>query len=144
MLRVLGALPQWSDDYQPIVWTLGVLTLVGGAVMAVVQRNVTRMLAFSSISHAGFILVGVEAAVHFDGARLQGDGVSSVLVYLLVYAVLVMGTFGVVTAVGRTGDSRRVGVDVVTGVVGDDDRVAGPLEQLAIAQIAVAEVEAAH
>lgn len=105
MLRVLLlALPAWSDDYRPVIWVLTVLTLVGGSVMAVVQTNVKRMLAFSSISHAGYILVGVEAAVHDHAAGLAATGVSSVMLYLLVYAVLVMGTFGVVTAVSRTGD----------------------------------------
>ncbi|MEQ1873998.1 MAG: NADH-quinone oxidoreductase subunit N [Ilumatobacteraceae bacterium] len=106
MLRVLlEALPNWSDDYRPAVWMIALLTLVGGSVMAVVQTNVKRMLAFSSVSHAGFILVGVEAAAHRPGAPMGGDGVSSVLMYLLIYSVLVIGTFGVVTAVGRTGDS---------------------------------------
>ncbi len=107
MLRVLLlALPHWRDDYRPALWVIAVLTLVGGSVMAVVQTNVKRMLAFSSISHAGFILVGVEAAAHGSGASLSRPGVSSVLLYLLVYSVLVMGTFGVVTAVGRTGDAN--------------------------------------
>lgn len=106
MLRVLlEALPHWSDDYRPAVWMIAMLTLVGGAVMAVVQTNVKRMLAFSSISHAGFILVGVEAAAHRPTAPMGGEGVSSVLLYLLIYAVLVVGTFAVVTAVGRTGDA---------------------------------------
>lgn len=104
MLRILlVALPTWRDDYRPVLWVLAVLTLVGGSVMAVVQTNVKRMLAFSSISHAGYLLVGVEAAAHDSG--LSAPGVSSVLMYLLVYAVLVTGTFGVITAVGRTGDS---------------------------------------
>ena len=104
MLRVLlVALPVWRDDYRPVLWVLAVLTLVGGSVMAVVQTNVKRMLAFSSISHAGYLLVGVEAAAH--GSGLSSTGVSSALVYLLVYAVLVTGTFGVITAVGRTGDN---------------------------------------
>ncbi|MDO8364412.1 MAG: NADH-quinone oxidoreductase subunit N [Actinomycetota bacterium] len=106
MLRVLlQALPHWADDYRPAVWAIAVLTLVGGSVMAVVQTNVKRMLAFSSISHAGFILVGVEAAAHGANVSMGGDGVSSVLLYLLLYTVLVMGTFGVITAVGRTGDA---------------------------------------
>ena len=104
MLRVLlVALPVWRDDFRPVLWVLAVLTLVGGSVMAVVQTNVKRMLAFSSISHAGYLLVGVEAAAH--GSGLSSTGVSSALVYLLVYAVLVTGTFGVITAVGRTGDN---------------------------------------
>jgi NADH-quinone oxidoreductase subunit N len=106
MLRVLlQALPHWTDDYRPVLWMIAVLTLVGGSVMAVVQTNVKRMLAFSSISHAGFILVGVEAAAHHGGPSLANNGVSSVLLYLLVYTVLVAGTFGVITAVGRTGDA---------------------------------------
>ncbi|HRB05385.1 MAG TPA: NADH-quinone oxidoreductase subunit N, partial [Ilumatobacteraceae bacterium] len=106
MLRVLFvALPHWREDYRPVLWAIAVLSLVGGAVMAVVQTNVKRMLAYSSISHAGFILVGVEAAAHGTGVSLSGSGVSSVLLYLLIYSVLVVGTFGVVTAVGRTGDA---------------------------------------
>ncbi|HAP76106.1 MAG TPA: NADH-quinone oxidoreductase subunit N [Acidimicrobiaceae bacterium] len=107
MLRVLlGALPAWSDDYRPVVWVLTVLTLVGGSVMAVVQTSVKRMLAFSSVSHAGFMLVGVEAAVQSINPSnpVTNDGSSSVLLYTLIYAVLVGGTFAVVTAVGRTGD----------------------------------------
>ena len=98
MLRVLLlALPHWSDDYRPVVWALAALSVVVGSVMAVVQTNVKRMLAFSSISHAGFMLVGVEPD--------PGDGPSSVLLYTLIYSVLVIGTFAVVTAVSRTGDA---------------------------------------
>ena len=105
MLRVLiYALPHWHDDYRPIVWALAVLTVVVGSVMAVVQTNVKRMLAFSSISHAGFILVGVEAASHHPGRPGSNNGVSSALLYLLIYGVLVVGTFAVVTMVARTGD----------------------------------------
>ena len=63
MLRVLViALPFHRDDWRPAVWVLAVLSLVIGSVLAVVQTDVKRMLAYSSISHAGFILVGVEAA----------------------------------------------------------------------------------
>jgi NADH-quinone oxidoreductase subunit N len=106
MLRVLiFALPHWHDDYRPIIWVLAVLTVVVGSVMAVVQTNVKRMLAFSSVSHAGFILVGVEAAAHRAGQPDGGDGMSSALLYLLLYSVLVVGTFAVVAVVSRTGDS---------------------------------------
>lgn len=106
MLRVLiYALPHWRDDYRPIVWALAVLTVVVGSVMAVVQTNVKRMLAFSSVSHAGFILIGVEAAAHRAGQPDAGNGVPSALLYLLLYSVLVIGTFSVVTMVGRTGDA---------------------------------------
>jgi NADH-quinone oxidoreductase subunit N len=106
VLRVLVyALPSFTDDYRPVIWVLAVLTLVFGSVMAVVQTDVKRMLAFSSVSHAGFLLVGVEAAAHRAGSADKGLGVSSTLLYALIYAVLVCGTFAVVTCVGRSGDS---------------------------------------
>jgi NADH-quinone oxidoreductase subunit N len=105
MIRVLViALPAWRDDWRPAVWFLAVLTLVIGSTLAVVQTDVKRMLAYSSVSHAGFVLVGVEAAAHRAGQADAGNGVSSALLYLLLYAVLVCGTFAVVTLVGRTGD----------------------------------------
>jgi NADH-quinone oxidoreductase subunit N len=107
MLRVLTtALPNWRDDWRPVVWIIAVITLVVGSMLAVVQTNVKRMLAYSSISHAGFILVGVEAAGHTAGGADPGRGVSSSLMYLMLYAVLVLGTFAVVTLVGRTGDAQ--------------------------------------
>ncbi|MFM9083490.1 MAG: NADH-quinone oxidoreductase subunit N, partial [Actinomycetota bacterium] len=52
------------DDWRPAVWALAVLAVVIGSFMAVTQSNVKRMLAYSSVSHAGFVLVGVEAAGH--------------------------------------------------------------------------------
>lgn len=104
LLRVLvSTLPQWADDARPVVWALCALTLVGGSTMAVVQTNVKRMLAFSSVSHAGFMLVGVEAALHISSAE-AGTGHEATMMYALLYAVLVIGTFAVVSAVSRTGD----------------------------------------
>jgi NADH-quinone oxidoreductase subunit N len=107
LLRVLtDALPNWRDDWRPVVWILAVVTLVVGSVLAVVQTNVKRMLAYSSISHAGFILVGVEAAGHTAGEADPGRGIASALLYVLLYSVLVLGTFAVVTLVGRSGDAQ--------------------------------------
>jgi NADH-quinone oxidoreductase subunit N len=107
MLRVLVfALPNWRDDWRPVIWVLAVLTLVVGSVLAVVQTNVKRMLAYSSISHAGFVLIGVEAAGHRAGEADGGFGVSSSMLYLILYAVLVLGTFAVVSVVSRTGDAE--------------------------------------
>lgn len=102
LLRVLVvALPHWRDDYRPVIWALAVLTLVVGATMAVIQTNVKRMLAFSSINHAGFMLVGVEAAAHVAGNPSPGRGISSVLLYLMLYTVLVTGTFAIVASTLR-------------------------------------------
>jgi len=107
MLRVLVfALPHWRNDWRPAVWVLAAVSLVVGSLLAVVQTDVKRMLAFSSISHAGFILVAVEAAAHTAGQPGYNLGVSYALLYLLLYSVLVAGTFAVVSLVGRTGDGQ--------------------------------------
>ena len=100
LLRVISyGLASRESDWKPVIWVLAITTLVVGSVLAVVQTNVKRMLAYSSISHAGFILVGVEAA--------SDRGTAGALFYLLAYAVLVIGTFGVITLVGRTGDAEH-------------------------------------
>jgi len=97
LLRVfyLG-FPAYRLDWQPIVFALAAVTLVVGSVLAVVQDDVRRLLAYSSISHAGFVLVGVQAA--------SADGVQSALFYLAAYVFMVAGSFGVVSLVGRKGD----------------------------------------
>ena len=101
LLRVLTtALERRVDDWRPVVWALALLTVFVGSIMAVVQTNVKRMLAFSSITHAGFILVGVEAAAHSGG-----DGLSSSMTYLLLYTVLVIGSFTVIFIVAGKGDA---------------------------------------
>ncbi|HUZ10215.1 MAG TPA: NADH-quinone oxidoreductase subunit N [Acidimicrobiales bacterium] len=112
-------------DWQPIVYALAVLTLVVGAGLAIVQRDVKRMLAYSSINHAGFVLVGLQAAT----AR----GVSSALYYLLAYMFMVIGTFAVVTYVGRAGD---VGHDLTAyrGLAGRQPLLAFALAVLLLAQ----------
>jgi len=102
MARILlVALPTRIEDWRPVVWVLAVLSVVVGSVMAVVQTDVKRMLAYSSISHAGFIMIGIEAAGHVG----DDDGLPSVLLYLIIYSVLVIGTFTVVSLVSRTGDA---------------------------------------
>ena len=100
LLRVLVvAFGSYSIDWQPLVYGLAVATLLVGSVLAVVQTNVKRMLAYSSITHAGYVLVGVQAA--------SDDGVQAALFYLAAYTFMVAGTFGVVTLVGRRGDGRH-------------------------------------
>ncbi len=84
-------------DWQPIMWGLAVLSLVLGAVVALVQQDVKRMMAYSSINHAGFILLGVEAATT--------RGVSASLYYLFTYMFMVIGSFGVITVMAGEGDT---------------------------------------
>ncbi|MEU6559689.1 NADH-quinone oxidoreductase subunit NuoN [Nocardia nova] len=98
LLRVLYvAVPGLSADWRPILGAVAIATMVLGAVMAVTQTDVKRMLAYSSVAHAGFILTGLVAA--------DDDGVSSVLFYLAAYGVGTVGAFAVVTLVrDRVGD----------------------------------------
>ncbi|HEX9260315.1 MAG TPA: NADH-quinone oxidoreductase subunit N [Acidimicrobiales bacterium] len=115
-------------DWQPVLFALAILTLVVGSVLAVVQTNVKRMLAYSSISHAGFILVGVQVATP--------RGTEAVLFYLLAYAVMVVGTFGVVTLVGRTGD-RDHGLDAYHGLAREHPILAMAFTVLLLSQAGV-------
>ena len=104
LLRVFVlAFGGYKTDWQPYMYALAVATLLVGAVLAVVQTDVKRMLAYSSISHAGFILVGVQAA--------SADGVSGALFYLAAYVFMVAGSFGVVTLVSRRGDTHTALTD---------------------------------
>ena len=87
-----------ADDWQPAVYWLAIATLVVGSILAIVQRDAKRMLAYSSISHAGFILVAVQAA--------SAEGTAAALFYLGSYTFLVVGSFGVLTLVSGRGDIR--------------------------------------
>ena len=84
-------------DWRPAMLALAVVTLLVGSVLAVVQSDIKRMLAYSSISHAGYVLIGLQAATP--------AGIAGSLFYLLAYTFMVLGSFAVVTAVGRRGDA---------------------------------------
>jgi NADH-quinone oxidoreductase subunit N len=102
LIRILAVgLEQRVDDWRPVVWALAILTVFTGSILAVVQINVKRMLAYSSISHAGFILVGVEAAGH-----VGSDGIATSMNYLAIYTVLVIGSFAIVLALSGNTDGE--------------------------------------
>ncbi len=99
-VRVLiSALGSQIDTWRPILWVLVVLTTVIGASVALLQRNAKRMLAYSSINHAGFILLGIWAGTT--------RGVASTLFYIVTYAPTVVATFAIVTLVGGLGDENH-------------------------------------
>ena len=83
-------------DWMPLVWALAVLSVVVGSVLAIAQSDIKRMLAYSSIAQAGFILTGLVAA--------NQDGIQAALFYLIAYAVMVLGAFGVVMLVSGRGE----------------------------------------
>jgi len=99
LLRIfVVALPALTVDLTPIMWALAALTMILGNVVAIAQSNIKRMLAYSSIAHAGYILMAV---VLFGNGKVAGDGVASALFYLLAYAVSTFGAWSVVIALEK-------------------------------------------
>lgn len=86
------------DVWYPILWWLAALTMVTANLIALVQSNVKRMLAYSSIAHAGYLLVALTAA--------NETAVAGMLFYLVVYTLMNMGAFAVVITVARQGEER--------------------------------------
>lgn len=103
------------EAWTAVLAVLAVLTMTVGNVVAIVQNNVKRMLAYSSIAHAGYALVGFVAAGAAQDAGEQRDAIASVVFYLLVYAVMNLGAFAVVTLIARGGD-RRTDFDDYNGI----------------------------
>ncbi|MDQ4069336.1 MAG: NADH-quinone oxidoreductase subunit N [Actinomycetota bacterium] len=115
-------------DWQPIVWALAVLSMVVGSVLAVVQTDVKRMLAYSSISHAGYVLVGLQAA--------NDRGIAGSLFYLLAYTFLIVGSFATVAIVARRGDTRT-GLDAYRGLARERPLLAFAFTVFLLAQAGV-------
>ncbi len=98
LLRILSTtFETLVDDWVPAIEVIAALTLIIGSLSAIVQTDVKRMLAYSSISHAGFIMLGVLAA--------SERGTSAALFYLFTYAFLVSGTMAALTILGGEGDN---------------------------------------
>jgi len=99
LLRIFAtAFPSLSADMVPILWGLAALTMVVGNVLAISQTNIKRMLAYSSIAHAGYILM---AFVTFGNPRFGPDAIASALFYLVTYAITSYGAWSVVVAVEK-------------------------------------------
>lgn len=99
LIRVLMvAFPATYGKWLGLVWLSAALTMIVGNCVALVQSNIKRMLAYSSIAHAGYILVGV--------ATRNQEGVAAILFYTLSYALMNIGAFTIVALVSRKGDQK--------------------------------------
>ncbi len=108
LVRVLvEALPSLQPHWSALLWVSAVLTMTVGNVVAILQTNVKRMLAYSAIAHAGYILIGIVAH--------NKAGLGAVLFYLVVYTVMNAGAFCIVLSLSRKGD-LRVNLDDYTGL----------------------------
>jgi NADH-quinone oxidoreductase subunit N len=92
----LTAFPSIQDRWASAIWLVAALTMIIGNVIAVVQPNIKRMLAYSSIAHAGYVAVAF--------AAVSDRGVSAALFYLLAYSLMNLGAFAIVTMLGRRDD----------------------------------------
>jgi NADH-quinone oxidoreductase subunit N len=102
---VFVAFPGASDVYGPMIWGMAALTMTVGNVLALRQTNIVRMLAYSSVSQGGFILMPLAYANDPDTG---GSALNAVVVYLLVYAFMNLGAFAVVIAVSRKTRSGEI------------------------------------
>ncbi len=99
LLRIfVGAFPALAKDMTTILWTLASFTMVIGNVIAISQRNIKRMLAYSSIAHAGFILM---ALVPYGNKAVSSKLVAAALFYLMAYMLTNFAAWAVVIALER-------------------------------------------
>ena len=97
LLRILFvAFPSLSNHWQPLIWWMAALSMTIGNLGALKQRNVKRMLAYSSIAHAGYLLVAFTA--------LSSDGVAAASFYAVTYAAMNVGIFAIISHAGGYND----------------------------------------
>ncbi len=107
-LRIfMEALPNLQVEWGGVLILLAMLTMTVGNIVAISQTNIKRMLAYSSIAHAGYVLIGLAAA--------NDDGISSAMLYLLIYCVMNIGAFGAVI-LARTEDGESLMISDYAGL----------------------------
>jgi NADH-quinone oxidoreductase subunit N len=94
---------------------MAILTMTVGNTAAILQNNIKRMLAYSSIAHAGYALVGFVAAGAASDPAQRNSALTAVMFYLLTYAVMNLGAFAVVQLIARNGD-RRTSIEDYSGI----------------------------
>ena len=129
LLRVLMlALPTLESTWRPIIWVLATLSVVFGSVLALVQVDLKRMLAYSSISQAGYVLIGLQAGT--------AQGVRAVAFYLFTYTFMVIGTFAIVGVLQGRGEARN-DLSAVRGLASRSPWLAGAMLVLMLGQAGI-------
>ena len=105
MTVLFVAFPGATDVYGPLIWVMAVLTMTVGNVLALRQTNIIRMLAYSSVSQGGFMLMPLAYA---GDDQVGGAALNAVIVYLLIYALMNLGAFATVIAVSRKTHSGEI------------------------------------
>ena len=115
LIRVfVVALPSLSVDLTPVIWIVAALTMILGNVLAIAQRNIKRMLAYSSIAHAGYILM---ALVPYGNSQIAPEAVAAAVFYLVAYSLTNFGAWAVVIALEQK-EGRGLNLDDYAGLGG--------------------------
>jgi NADH-quinone oxidoreductase subunit N len=129
VIRLLGSAFRGAQpDWNMMVWVLAVLSMTAGNVVALAQSNLKRMLAYSSIAHVGYMLVGLVGG--------GGLGAGAVLFYLLAYVFTTAGAFGAILLCERAGE-EAVGVDDYAGLGRRNPLLAGALTLFLLSLIGI-------
>jgi len=103
---VFVAFPSAKDVWQPLFWVLAALTMTVGNLVALLQTNIVRMFAYSSIAQGGFILMPL--AVVGNNPQAHEDALTAIVTYLIIYAAMNLGAFAVIIAVARKTHSSEI------------------------------------
>ncbi|HZT62438.1 MAG TPA: NADH-quinone oxidoreductase subunit NuoN [Burkholderiales bacterium] len=106
---LVNALPSLAADWQPMLVILSVLSMAIGNLAAIAQSNIKRMLAYSTISHMGFMLLGLLSGVVGGNTLSAPEAWSSAMFYAVVYVLMSLGAFGMVVLLSRSGfEAERI------------------------------------
>jgi NADH-quinone oxidoreductase subunit N len=113
LLRVfLVAFPGFAAEMRPVLWGIAAITMVTGNLLAIVQTNIKRLLAYSSIAHVGYLLM---AFVPYGNGQVVGDAVAATLFYLVGYGLTSFAAWGVVVAAEQS-EGRGLDMDSLSGL----------------------------
>ena len=104
---LISGFPDIIDQWQPVIQLIAIASMLVGAFSAITQRNIKRLMAYSSIGHMGYALIGLTAAGE--------QGVSALLIYMVLYMIMTIGTFAVIMMMRRSGGMTE-SIDDLSGL----------------------------
>jgi len=129
LVRVLMlALPTEASNWRPVIWVLAAASVLVGSLLALVQSDLKRMLAYSSVSQVGYVLIALQAGTT--------QGMTAVCFYLFTYTFMVIGTFAVVSVLQGRGETRN-DLSSVRGLASRSPWLAGAMLVLLLGQAGI-------